>query len=439
MPLEFPHYSSTDSENQVLGLFLCEPETLDVFGNFVSPQHFFNNPHQLTYKIIRYLSTKKQEITTAAICEIARIKKVDNHVNAAFLAEVMAEYVPVTDNAELIRQLDDAKRAEEAIRSLYGQREVPPRDFLQALGKVAADGILESSLWHKSKSMHEVCKEHFERADKRAAGEIRPPTPTGFARLDAEIGGISPQKLIVVAARPGIGKSALSLQIGYNVSRRDEGVLILSFEQSVNEIVSRLLSQVGEVPLRAVNGTMGDDDWRFYSEAVEIVRENKYLTIRDDIEAQIDQVEMVIQTERLTRPLSLVVIDYLQLISADHRRTLREQINDITRRLKQLARRLNLCIVLLSQVSRSAVNDKPRQPRLSDLKESGSIEQDADIVIFIHRAGAFVPDADKSETELIVAKHRDGSTGRIWARFDGRYVKFTEVNKRDTSSSDESD
>ncbi|MEG1849762.1 MAG: replicative DNA helicase, partial [Oscillospiraceae bacterium] len=276
----------------------------------------------------------------------------------------------------------------------------------------------------------EVLQLAFDRL-QRLGGEDRDDylgIPTGFTMLDAVTTGLNRSDLLILAARPGMGKTAFALNMAINVAKLKRKVAIFSLEMSNEQLVGRLLSSEAFIPSERIRrGTLDSDDWVHLAVATQVL---SGLPVYLDDSAGVTIGEMKAKLRRL-RDVSLVVIDYLQLLSGTGGRRSEnrvQEVSEMTRSLKVMAKEFNVPIVVLSQLSRGPESRADKRPMLSDLRESGSIEQDADLVMFLYRDGYYNPDSDQpGVAECIVAKNRHGETGTIKLGWDGQYTKFRNV------------
>ena len=263
--------------------------------------------------------------------------------------------------------------------------------------------------------------------------------PTGFYDLDKTTAGLHEGELIIIAARPGMGKTAFALNIATNAAfQTDKSIAIFNLEMSAEQLVNRMISSVGQIEGEKLKtGMMGNNDWKKYNEAISQLADTN-IYIEDN--AGITAPEIKAKCRRLAnsdKGLGLVVIDYLQLVTTGGRTESRQvEVSDISRAFKTLAMELKVPVIALAQLSRNAERSETKQPRLADLRESGSIEQDADIVLFINRADYYEAKSDNKvnivPAELIIAKHRKGSTGLVNLLFELDKSSFKNYLKVDS-------
>jgi replicative DNA helicase len=270
--------------------------------------------------------------------------------------------------------------------------------------------------------------EEIEAAGHRGDGMVG--VPTGFIELDKLTNGLHPGQMIVLAARPAIGKSTLGIDIARSAAIKNKmASVIFSLEMSRNEITMRMLSAEARVPLQNMRkGTMRDDDWQKLASTMGRMSEAP-LFIDDSPNMSLMEIRAKCRRLKQRHNLKLVVIDYLQLMSSGKRVESRQQeVSEFSRALKLLAKELEVPVIAISQLNRGAEQRTDKRPQMSDLRESGSIEQDADIVILLHREDAYERESPRAgEADLIVAKHRNGPTDTIVVGFQGHYARFVDM------------
>ena len=257
--------------------------------------------------------------------------------------------------------------------------------------------------------------------------------PTGFTDLDYKTAGLHNSDLILIAARPAMGKSAFALNIAANAAlKANTGVVIFSLEMSKDQMVNRIMCSEAMVDSNKVRtGKIEEDDWIKLASSIGPLSESE-IYIDDTPGISVMEIRAKCRKLKMEKDIGLVVIDYLQLVQGSKRSTSREQeISEISRSLKILAKEINVPVIALSQLSRAPEQRPDHRPMLSDLRESGAIEQDADIVMFLYRDDYYNPDTEKRNiAEVIIAKHRGGSTGTVELLWLGNYTKFANLDKR---------
>ncbi|MCL6547436.1 MAG: replicative DNA helicase [Alicyclobacillus sp.] len=430
-----------EAEQAVLGGMLISPEAAAEAAEWLEPDDFYSAAHQLIFQAMRDLYERGSPIdivtTTAVLQErdgaLERAGGIDYLVK---LAEAMptalhtGHYAAIVREKALLRRIIAA--AGEIANDCYrGDRPA---------GEVLADAerrILELAEHRRTRDfvhISEVLQATFERIEQLYANEGHiTGVPTGYAELDRMTSGFQKSDLIIVAARPSVGKTAFALNIAQNVAvRAGLPVAIFSLEMSRDQLVQRMLCAEGYIDGHKLRtGALDDDDWPKLSMAVSALA-NAPVYIDDTPGITVPEMRSKLRRLKSREGLAFVVIDYLQLIhgrrSANDNR--QQEISEISRMLKQLARELDVPVVALAQLSRSVEQRQDKRPMLSDIRESGSIEQDADIVAFLYRDDYYDPETErKNIVEVHIAKQRNGPTGKVELVFLKNYNKFVNLEK----------
>ena len=262
--------------------------------------------------------------------------------------------------------------------------------------------------------------------------------PTGFIDLDYKLSGFQPSDFILIAARPSMGKTAFVLNIAqYMAFKKNKAVAIFSLEMSKEQLVNRLFSLESQVDAQSLRtGNMKDSDWEKLIEGAGVIGQSK-LIIDDTPGISISELRSKCRKYKLEHGLDIIIIDYLQLMTGSvgkSSESRQQEVSDISRQLKGLARGLNVPVVSLSQLSRAVENRPDKRPMLSDLRESGAIEQDADVVMFIYRDEYYNKDSEfKKQAEIIIAKQRNGPVGTVNLAWLGEYTKFANLSRQEDS------
>ncbi|HWP64426.1 MAG TPA: replicative DNA helicase [Candidatus Limnocylindria bacterium] len=426
---------NVEAEESVLGAILLDNGAIDRVTGLLQPDDFYRESHRKIFRAMLALADRSEPCDLVTLGEALRARgELVDVGGAAYLAE-LAERVPtaanVTHYARLVRDKavlrnliatatsiaergyagQDVKdlldRAEQEIFAL-SDREVRP-------AFVRLDGLLNSTF--------DTIERLFEQ--KQAVTGV----PTGFIDLDRLTAGLQPSDLIIVAGRPSMGKTALCMNIAENAAlKSDAGVAIFSLEMSKEQLAMRMLCSQAHVDLKRVRtGHLNDAEFNELAKAAANLSEAKIFI--DDTPA-LTVLELRAKARRLSRDpaanLKLVIVDYLQLMRSSEGKDSREQeISEISRSLKALAKELNLPVVALSQLNRQVENRHPPKPRLADLRESGAIEQDADVIAFIYREEVYDEDTPrKGIAEIIVAKQRNGPLGTVDLAFLREFTRF---------------
>ncbi len=436
--VELPY--NLEAEQTVLGALLLDPESLSVAMNYIKPESFYVSKHRDLFAIIiRLFSLGVNADIITVINEAVKDGIFESSTAGKEYLAAGMEGVPTTKNIESYCKIVEEKyytrslitSAKEIIEAASAGQETAQQllDFAEQKiydirkGK-SVDGLVK---------IDEVVLEAYDELGRKSGPdkELYVGAKSGFADLDHVITGLSRSDLIIVAARPAMGKSVFALNLAANFARhnKDSEAVIFSLEMSKEQNVTRMLSSESFVELDyLMKGNISGDQWTKLAKGAESLSGmNIYL----DDTAGITVPQMKAKLRRLKRP-GLVIIDYLQLMNSSRRIENRvNEISEITRQLKLMAKELDIPVITLSQLSRAVESRTDKRPMLSDLRESGSIEQDADIVMFLYRDAYYNKDTpDPTIAECIVAKNRHGETGTVNLRFSGQYQLFTGVSRQ---------
>ncbi len=436
--IERPLPHNLEAERSILGAVLLDNHVLNTAIEKLKPEDFFLDPHRRIFERMISLGETQQAIDLVTLTEnLDRSGELEASGGPAYLAQLL-DGVPRTSNIDHYARIVKEKAV---LRNLAHVADAIQQQALDA-GE-DADVILdraESFIFQLAEErvragligVKELVRENYERLE-RIFSEGRRITGlgTGYARLDNETAGLQPSELIILASRPSMGKTALALNFAENIAlRKREPVAVFSLEMSKESLLLRLLASEARVDAHKFRtGHLAHDDWPKITRALTELGEAP-LWIDDSASATV--MEMGAKARRLKRDkgLSLVIVDYLQLVTARGRFGNRnEEVSSISRSLKGLAKELKVPVLVLSQLTR-APEREDRKPQLADLRESGAIEQDADVVLFIHRPYFYksdVPDEDRNKAEIIVAKQRNGPTGSLDFVFLSRHTRFEEA------------
>lgn len=433
-----PH--SLEAEISVLGSCLISKDAVVTALDLLKADDFYRNAHRVVFEAVHALATSNEPVDAVTVTEwLSRHSRLDEIGGAAALYD-LTDQVPTAANAAyyarivrdraLLRKLIDAG----ARVTQLGYE--PTDDALQTVDR-AESIVYELAQTGNSGDftpLNELLTESFERLEllSKERSEVTG-LATGFDDLDRLTAGLQPQNLVIIAARPSMGKSGLALGIAeYVAIDTRKSVLLFSLEMSKTELVNRMLSSQARVDSgRLRTGRLDDPHWRALGEALGRMSD---APLYIDDTPSITMLEIRAKARRLKQRvgLDLVVVDYLQLMSSSKRSDNRvQEVAEFSRGLKMLAKELDVPVVALSQLSRQPEARTDKRPMLSDLRESGSIEQDADIVGFIYRDEVYDADSpDKGTAELIIAKHRNGAVGKVQLAFLAHFAKFANLSRR---------
>lgn len=427
-----------EAEKSVLGSLLLQNNALDEVADFLRPHHFYSDANQAIYDaMLRMYESGIRGIDAVTLCEeLDRRQQLEMIGGPAYVMELM-ETVPhaahIKYYADIVRDKWILRRLTEVctdvLRDCYGGSS-PTTETLQLAERGIFEILEQQETGHKI-TMEEILIDAFDRIDARVArgGQISG-LSTGFLDLDHQTNGFQPSELIILAARPSMGKTALVCNIAQAVAQESQvGVLIFSLEQSKLELAERFLSIQGRIDGHRMRKGQIDDAERHALMEASSVLSKLPIFIDDRPGRTVAQIGAIARRLKRRDKIGLIIIDYLQLIEADDRNISREQqIAQITRRLKGIAKETDVPLIALSQLNRGVELREDKRPRLADLRESGAIEQDADIVMFLHRPDAYDPEDRPGLAEVIVAKHRSGPTGIVNLTWKKEHMRFLDYS-----------
>lgn len=430
-----------DAEMSLLGAILIDEEVLADVTEHVKPRDFYDKRHAIIFDAIMRLYERRKPVDLLTLTdELNRKKELETIGGSAYLTE-LTNYVPTAAHAEAYAELVAQKavrrrliKASADISELGFDEETSTEELLE---KAEAElfAVSDQTLKQDLVSIESILTESFDRMEElhRNKGALRG-VRTGYRDLDNMTAGLQRSDLIILAARPAMGKTTLVTNLAYNVATiAKQPVLFFSLEMSKEQLVDRMLADASGVDGWNIRtGNLSDEDFSKLSEAMGEMAE---APIFIDDTPGVSVLEMRTKARRIAheQPIGLIIIDYLQLMqgSGRHDGNRVQEVSEISRGLKLLARELNVPVIALSQLSRTVESRSPQIPQLADLRESGSIEQDADIVMFIYREAYYNPDTDRGNiTDLIVAKHRNGPTGRVELYFHPERLRFMSVDRK---------
>jgi replicative DNA helicase len=438
--IERPLPHNLEAERSILGAVILDNHTLNAAVEKLRAEDFFLPQHRLIFNQMVQLAEKQQAIDTITLMEdLTRRNELESAGGLAYLSQ-LTDGLPRLTNVEHYARIVKEKAV---LRNLIYSASAIQEQALAAGDD--ADVILdraESAIFQLAEDrvragligVKELVRENFERLE-RIFSEGRRITglATGYTDLDNQTAGLQPSELIILAARPSMGKTALALNVAENVAlRQRQPVAIFSLEMSKESLLLRMLASEARVDAHKFRtGHMNKEDWSKITTGLASLGEAP-LWIDDSASSTV--LEMGAKARRLKRDkgLSLMIVDYLQLVvpSNTGRNTNRqEQVAGISRALKGLAKELKIPVLVLSQLTRAPERDE-RKPQLADLRESGAIEQDADVVLFIHRPNFYktdLPEEERAKAEVIIAKQRNGPTGNLNFVFLARHTRFEEA------------
>ncbi|WP_085993807.1 replicative DNA helicase [Oceanobacillus senegalensis] len=438
-----PH--NMEAEQSVLGAIFLEPEAFSAASEILVAEDFYRAGHQRIFAAMMKLADRGEPIDVVTVTSYLNdMKQLDEVGGVAYLTQ-LAESVPTAANIEYYSKIVEEKAilrrlirtATDIVTSSY-EHEDQVEDVLNDAEK----GILEVSGQKNSgafKSIKDVLIDVYDNIEllHQQNGDVTG-IPTGFRDLDKITSGFQRNDLIIIAARPSVGKTAFALNVAQSVAvNTDENVAIFSLEMGADQLVQRMLCAEGNIDSQRLrNGQLQADDWSKLTMAMGSLS-NAGIYIDDSPGVRVSEIRSKCRRLKQEHGLGMILIDYLQLIqgSGNSKENRQQEVSEISRSLKGLARELNVPLIALSQLSRGVESRQDKRPMMSDLRESGSIEQDADIVGFLYRDDYYDQESDKQNIiEIILAKQRNGPVGSVELAFVKEYNKFVDLDHRyDTS------
>lgn len=420
-----------DAEASLLGALLIDSDAIVKIADTINERDFYDERHRHIYTAIKRLYEAHSPVDVLTLAdELKNAGSLQTIGGASYLTE-LTNFVPtaahVVQYAEIVASKALRRRLIKASQDItnFGYDE---SEDLKGLIEQAESRLFEVSQQHVKQdvvSMEEILTDSFDRLDElhKDKGTIRG-IPTGYKDLDAILAGLQRSDLFILAARPSMGKTAMVLNLAHNIAvKAGQPVLIFSLEMSKEQLVDRVLAKESGVNAWALRtGNLTDNDFEKIGQAMGTLSEAQ-IYIDDTPGITVSDMRTKARREAHQRPLGLVIVDYLQLMSGGSRfggeGNRVQEISEISRGLKGIARELNVPVIALSQLSRSVESRSPQIPQLSDLRESGSIEQDADVVAFLYREEYYNPDTErKNIMDIFIKKHRNGPTGAVELYFD---------------------
>lgn len=437
---------NTDAEASLLGAILIDADALVKVADQVTADDFYEERHRHIYEAIIQLNDKRSPVDVLTLANQLKSNDTLDSVGGASYITELTNFVPTASHVEQYAAIVAQKALRR--RLIKAAQDIVSLGFnesneLQDLIENAETRLFEVSQRHVKQditSIETILGESFDRLDDlhKDKGKIRG-VPTGFKDMDDMLAGLQKSDLFILAARPSMGKTAFSLNLAHNVAvLSQQPVLVFSLEMSKEQLVDRVLSMESGVDAWALRtGNLTDADFEKIGQAMGTLSEAP-IFIDDTPGITVSELRTKARREAHKQPLGLIVVDYLQLMSGgakfggDGNRV--QEISEISRGLKGVARELNVPLIALSQLSRSVESRSPQIPQLSDLRESGSIEQDADVVAFIYREDYYNPESERRNiTDILIKKHRNGPTGNVELFFDRDKQKFRSLDKSHSS------
>ena len=432
-----PH--NNEAEQSVLGAIFLEPQALITASEILMPEDFYRIAHKKIFETMLVLNDRGQPVDLVTIAEELKVKNeledvggisyITELANAVPTAANIVYYANIVEEKALLRRLirvatdivEDGYTREDEVEALLGEAE---KKMMEVSNRKNAGDF---------RHIKDVLVETYDNIEllHTRKGDVTG-IPTGFRDLDKITAGFQRNDLIIVAARPSVGKTAFALNVAQNVATKtEENVAIFSLEMGAEQLVMRMLCAEGNIDAQVLRtGNLEADDWRKLTMAMGSLS-NAGIFIDDSPGLRVNEIRSKCRRLQQEHGLGMVMIDYMQLIMGSGRGSdnRQQEVSEISRSLKALARELKIPVVALSQLSRGVEQRQDKRPMMSDLRESGSIEQDADIVSFLYREDYYDKETEmQNMIEIIIAKQRNGPTGTVTLAFAKEYNKFLNID-----------
>ncbi|HKJ36699.1 MAG TPA: replicative DNA helicase [Solirubrobacterales bacterium] len=431
-----------EAEESVLGAMMVSQNAVDAVNDVrLHPDDFYRPRHQTIHRAIQELDGRGEAIDALTVAELLRTEGRLEDVGGTEVISGLASSTPVPGNAGhyagIVRQNALMRRLLAASQQIQGSihgRDAEPRELVERAEKLLFEVAREDQASEFS-ALGDILVEETERLEKLARGETTMTgTPSGYRTLDDMTGGFQPGNLIILAARPAMGKSSLVCNIAENVAwKAKKPVAFFSLEMSETELAHRFIASRARISSDRLRKGQVTKEW---NKVLRACNELTEAPLWIDDSSDLSLMDLRAKARRLEASsggLGLIIVDYIQLMRPDDPRAGRvEQVGQMSRGLKVLARELEVPVMALSQLSRAPEQRPDKVPMLADLRESGSIEQDADIVSFIYREDYYEPETERQgEADLIIAKHRNGPIGKVPLVFQAQYPRFVSMSRED--------
>ncbi len=433
---------SLEAEQSVLGSILIDPESLNEIATIITADDFYIDEHREIYSAMQRLFLQSRRIDPVTLMDVLVQNNVYDSEQSKSYIHTLVDTVPSTSNikdyATIVRDKSLLRRlikvTEEITEDAYSAQDSASDIINQAEAKVFE--IAQTKEQHDFSHIRDVILGTYQQIKDVADNkEEAVGVPTGFSMLDNVLVGMGKSDLVLVGARPGMGKTSFALNVATNVAKKsNKTVCIFSLEMSKEQLVSRMLSSEALIESNTMrSGMLSTDDWSKLADASSILAETE-IYIDDTTNITVTGMKSKL---RRVKNLGLVVVDYLGLMQSDRKIENRvQEVADISRNLKVMAKELRVPVICCAQLSRGPESRTDKRPMLSDLRDSGAIEQDADVVLFLYRDEYYKDDPEKQNTaEVIIAKNRHGGTGKVEVGWFGKYTKFTTLENREEPSS----
>lgn len=436
-----PH--SLEAEKSAIGSLLVDKDAIVKISDFLKPEDFYHDAHRMTYQAILDLYDKRSPVDLVTLSSVLEDRKELKLIGGSSYLALLANEVPTATHifqyATIVKEKAILRKlilAGDSIKGL-GYQEDQDIEILLDTAEKALFNVSQTFMADRFVHIKDILNKTYEKIsdlhDPDGKEKYRG-IPTGFKALDNILSGLQPSDLIILAARPSMGKTALALNIAQNVAKKGNVVGIISLEMSKEQLVERMFCSLLAVDSwKMRTGKLTDDDFGRIGAIMDELNSMK-IFIDDSIGNSIAELKAKARRLKMEAGLDVLVVDYLQLMSSGNSNSYQvnrvQEISEISRSLKALARDLSIPIIALSQLSRAVELRPSKVPQLSDLRESGAIEQDADVVMMMYREDYYEEDTDKKGvTDVYIRKHRNGPIGHVELAFKKEQMRFVDIEK----------
>lgn len=424
-----------DAEQHVLGSILIDEDAILKIGHILKVDHFYDRRHKDIYTGMLSLLEKGSPIDHLLLKNELKAKNLFKKGYGSYiieLTELIATSGRIEEYSLLVRETAMRRKLISASAQISSNAFDPKKDFELIMNEAEKQifDVAEQNIQKDFLHISDLLVASYERAEQMAKnkGELRG-VKTGFKSMDGMLGGFHKSDLIILGARPAVGKTSFALDVARHIAVNEKKkVVFFSLEMSANQLIDRVISMqtgIGLWDLRTSN--IKNSQLDKLADAMGLLADTD-IFIDDTPGVNITQIRTKCRRLKLEKGLDIIFIDYLQLVTGNTKESRVQEVSEISRQLKIIARELDVPVIALSQLSRAVESRTDRTPQLSDLRESGSIEQDADIVLFLHREDMYKQDAETTgKSEIIIAKHRNGPTGEIPLKFIKEQARYVEA------------
>ena len=428
--------SNVEAEEAVLGAFLIDPEAIYKVLAFLKADDFYLQKHRWIYEAVIRVHERREPVDfitlTTELDQLDHLEAVGGGAYISQLISAVPSAISVESYGRLVEQTSVRRRLLEAAGDIarFAYDEKLPVDQVVDYAEKALFGVSQKRSTRDLQPIQEIVPGYYDHIEYlyEHRGELMG-VPSGFGDLDRVLGGFQRSDLLILAARPGVGKTSLMLTFALQAAEKRKVVALFSLEMSAEQLVQRLVAQISGIDAQRLRlGQLKDEEWPAFAEAIGHLSE---LPIYIDDTPSITVLQLRTKCRRLAseRGLDMIFVDYLQLMDSDFRSENRvQEVSFISRSMKGLAREIDVPLMTASQLSRAVEQRQDKHPVLSDLRDSGSLEQDADIVMFIYRDELYNENTERPNiADLMIAKHRSGPTGTVQLYFNKRLTQFSDV------------